>query len=284
MRERVFKNTSRYVTEFDFDLAGRSFDLVMDNGREYVANFLSGEIVMWAEKGQPFGWEKYQCLKADDSTFFVNMELFGQPLRTCRTLVLDLANSLVTLHLAVQGGIPYRPRMVETTIVFGAIRQPGRDLPFVRHGYTADLVGKKVTWTYSSGFINTHIYTSETCYRIRPLFQPPAAVPPTPAELERKQAEEEKWKGFFYEEPAHFVRIKEGIYLCSFIEENMNKKDNSTGGNNLLLLANLKEGFDVGRTFSWNANQQPEGGMFSSFCEPTDEDIENEHWTSPYRT
>ena len=84
----------------------KTFHLIMDNGYEYIADFLSGEIVMWAQKGEPFHWEKYKCLKSDDTTYFVVMELFDQPLRTCQTLVLDLENSLVTMHTAKQGEIP----------------------------------------------------------------------------------------------------------------------------------------------------------------------------------
>lgn len=272
MKERVFKSMAKYVTQFDFDLAGQTFNLVMDDGHEYVANFVSGEIVLWAERGEPFRWEKYDCLKSDETTFFVRMELFGVTPRTCRVLVLDLEHQLVTMHVARQGGIPSRPRMVETTIIFGALRVAGQPLPFIRHGYTADLVGKKITWHYASGFINTHIYQSESYYRIRPLNQPAPAAGEAVAPVR-----------LLYEEPSRFVKIKDGIYLCSFIEENMNKQDNLIGGNNLLLLMNLSEGFDVGRTFCLNAAQQPESGMFSSFCETTDEDIDLEHLPSPYR-
>jgi hypothetical protein len=283
MREPVAKSTSKYVTKFEYELAGKSFNLVMDNGYEYVVSFLSGELLMWAERGEPFRWEKYNCLKSDETTYFINMEVSGQPLRTCVTMILDTENSLVTLHIAKQGGIPLRPRMVQTEIVFGAIRQPGQALPIKRHSYTSDLVGKKVNWTYSSGFVNTHIYISEKYCRARAINRPALPDDLTPEQKEKIAADLEKEKVWIYEEPIKCVKIKNGMYLCSFIEENMNKRDNSIGGNNLLTLSNMKEGFDVGRTFCLNANQQPESGMFIAYGSFTDEDTEIEHMPSPYR-
>jgi hypothetical protein len=283
MKEPGFESTEKYVTKFEYGLAGKTFSLAMDNGYEYVASFLSGEVLMWAEAGQPFHWEKYQCLKSDDTTYFVVMQLFGQPLRTCRTLVLDLENSLVTMQTASQGGIPNRPRMVQAEIVFGAIRQPGQALPVRRHSYTADLVGKKIKWTYSSGFVNIHIYTSETCYRAWAVKRPPAPADLTPEQLAKNKAGEEREKEWLYEEPFRCVKIKDGCYLGSGIEENMNKLDNSIGGNNLLFLSNIKEGFDVGRTFCLNGEQQPESGLFIAYGTFTDEDTEVEHLASPYR-
>ncbi|HEX2946807.1 MAG TPA: MoaF N-terminal domain-containing protein [Clostridia bacterium] len=283
MKEPIFESTDKYVTKFEYELAGKTFDLVMDNGYEYVVSFLSGEILMWAESGEPFHWEKYHCLKSDDTTYFVNMEVYGQPLRTCRTMILDLENSLVTLHTAKQGGIPLRPRMVQTEIVFGTIRQPGLPLPVKRHGYTAELVGKKVNWTYSSGFVNTHIYVSETYCRARAITRPELSDTLTPEQKTKIKADLEKEKIWIYEEPIKCVKIKGGMYLCSFIEDNMNKRDNSIGGNNLLTLSNMKEGFDIGRTFCLDVNQQPESGMFIAYGSFTDEDTEIEHMPSPYR-
>lgn len=283
MKESTAEGKGKYISTYNYELEGKTFHLLMDNGYEYVASFLSGEIVMWAQKGQPFYGEKYQCLKSDDTTYFVVMELCGQPLRTCLTLVLDLENSLVTMHVAKQGGIPGRPRMVEVEIIFGAISLPGQTPPFKRHSYTADLVGKKIVWTYSSGFVNVHIYTSEMYYRAWAIKRPPVPDDITPEQLAKKRADEEREKKWLYEEPFRCVKIKDGCYLCSGIEENMNKLDNAIGGNNLLILANLNKGSDVGRTFCLNSDQQPESGLFSSTGCFYEEDLEVEHLPSPYR-
>jgi hypothetical protein len=86
-----------------------------------------------------------------------------------------------------------------------------------------------------------------------------------------------------YEEPGVYIKIKENIYLVSFIELNLNKRDILRGGNNLVLLINTKLGFDVGRTFSLDKDQKPEGGMLMTHGEFTDEDIPESHGPTPYR-
>ena len=172
MKERIFESNAKYVSKFNHELAGRTFHLVMDNGREYVASFISGEIVLWAEQGDPFRWEKYQCLKSDDTTYLVVMELYGQPLRTCRTLVLDLEQSLVTMHVARQGGIPHRPRMVEVEFLFGAIKLPGQTPPVKRHCYTTDLVnpGPGVRGVDGGQSFNlVHVYPDQIVHSIVPI-------------------------------------------------------------------------------------------------------------------
>ena len=173
--------------------------------------------------------------------------------------------------------------MVQADIVFGAIKRPGQTPPFKRHSYTSDLVGKKIIWTYSSGFVNVHIYTSEMYYRAWAIERPPVPDDLSPEQLAKKKADEEREKQWLYEEPFRCVKIKDGCYLCSGIEENMNKLDNSVGGNNLLILSNMHKGFDVGRTFCLNADQQPESGLFSSTGSFYEDDLEVEHQKSPYR-
>ncbi len=277
------KERKKYVSEFNYELAGRTFHLIMDDGYQYLAQFLTGEIMAWAVQGESLKWEKYNCLKADDTTYFVVSELYGRPLRTCMTLVIDLENSLVTMQVAKQGGVPGRPRMVQADIIFGAISMPGQEIPMKRHSYTSDLVGKKITWTYSSGFVNAHIFVSEMYYRAWAFERPPISKDATPEQIAQKKAGEERESKWLYEEPFRCVKIKDQMYLGSGIEENMNKLDNSIGGNNLVFLANMKDGYDVGRTFCLNSKQEPESGLFSSHGVYCKEDIEVEHLPSPYR-
>ena len=277
------KKKGKYVSEFNYELEGRAFHLVMDDGYEYAAHFLSGEIMAWAVRGEPLKWEKYSCLKADDTTYFVVSELFGREIRTCMTLVLDLDKNLVTMHMARQGGMPGRPRMVQADIIFGAIKTDGHEPEFKRHSFTGELVGKKITWTYSAGFVNAHIYVSENYYRAWAFVRPPLPDDATPEQIAQKERDAERDAKWLYEEPFRCVKIKDGMYLGSGIEDNMNKIDNMVGGNNLVFLTNMKNGFDVGRTFCLNANQEPEGGLFSSHGEYCEEDLEAEHLPSPYR-
>ena len=262
-----FETNEKYLKKLDYDLAGSSFHLVMDNGKEILLQFLTGEIIAFSEGGAPLTWERYGGLKLDDNTWLVAFEKRGLPERTCVSVVLDLENSLVTVATTRQNVVPERPRLAFCDIVFGTIKREGQELPIARHHYTDDLVGKKITWTYANGFVNTHIYTSASGYRIRPLDAP----------------EGDSTDAWNHDEPARYVKIKEDVYLLSFIEENINKMDPLKGGNNLIVLANVKTMKDVGRIFIYNSRQQPEFGMMRAYGVLTDEPITSGLTKSPFK-
>lgn len=269
--DREFLSTEKYIRTTDDSLAGRTFVLAMDDGEDYTVRFLTGEALMWAKDGEPFRWEKYACLEADESTYFVVSYLASGKIRTCIALVLDTEQSLVTACWSRQGYYPKRPRLVKTDFVFGAIRAEGQPLPVKRHCFTSDLNGRQITWRYSSGFLNTHLYIDSNYYRIRPIRQAAGTAPG------------EGSNDPLFEEPGTYIRIKDQMYLISFIEDRLNRFDPLRGGNNLIILTNEKKMFDVGRTFCLDRNQEPEGGVFIAYGEATDEDIELMHVPSPYR-
>lgn len=160
---------------------------------------------------------------------------------------------------------------LDMLFIFGAIRTEGKPLPVKRHCFTSDLNGKQVTWKYSSGFLNTHLYIDSNYYRIRPIRQAYG------------QEGEDSSGDPLFEEPSTYIKIKEGMYLISFIENNLNKFDPLRGGNNLIILTNEKKMFDVGRTFCLNKEQKPDGGVFIAYGEETEEYVELAHVPSPYR-
>ncbi|MBR6406884.1 MAG: MoaF N-terminal domain-containing protein [Lachnospiraceae bacterium] len=280
--EYEFEHEGKYIKRLDGVLSGQKFRLAMDNGEELDIRFVSDEIVEWRHPGERLRWEKYGCLQADEQTYFVAAILSGVEPTTCVTLVLDVENRLVTMAVSRLGYYPKRPRLVVVEYYFGAIRVPDLPLPMKRHGFTRDLVGKKLTWHYAGGFVNTHIYPSERFCRIRPL-----TAPRTPEEEEAMQREirEGKRKAeLLYEEPTRFIKIKEGMYLISFVEEDMNRHEPQVGGNNLMILTNLALGFDCGRTFSMGKEGKLEHGFFRSRGEVTEEYIPAiEEAPSPYR-
>ena len=269
--DREHQSTDKYLYPTDYSLAGKTFVLAMDDGETYTVRFLTGEALMWAKQGEPFRWEKYACLESEESSYFVVSYRASQPVRTCIALVLDTEQSLVTACYSRQGYYPKRPRLVKTDFIFGAIQVDGQPLPIKRHCFTSDLNGKQITWRYSSGFLNTHLYIDSNYYRIRPIRQAFG------------QETEGDSKDPLFEEPSSYIKIKDGMYLISFIENNLNKYDPLRGGNNLIVLTNEKKMFDVGRTFCLNKEQKPDGGVFIAYGEVTDEYVELAHLPSPYR-
>ena len=70
----AFIGLSQYKAPFCRDLAGKHFHLVMDDGSELSLNFLDGENVQIAEKGGPYIWETYECMKGDETTYLVHVQ------------------------------------------------------------------------------------------------------------------------------------------------------------------------------------------------------------------
>ena len=270
-----FETTKKYLDKLDGSITGRSFLLAMDEGKEYFLRFVSGETVEYrAEPDGDLRWEHYGCLKADEKTWFLAGFLSDAKLRTCVTLVLDEESRLVTMVISRLGLHPGRPRLIDTEFRFGALRVPGKPLPAKRHGFTRDLVSKKMNWHYAPGQVNTHIYLSERYSRLHEVRRA-GGVPAAP--------QQQNPPPIFYDEPVRYVRIREGMYLISFVEENINRTDPAAGGHNMIVLVNEKARFECGRTFTTLPDMGLEHGFFKAYCEPTDADVPEEHIPSPYR-
>lgn len=256
-----FEGLSQYRGPFNYELAGQSFQLVMDNGYDYIVKFLDGETLEWAEKGKPFQWENYDCLKSDETTYLINLEMFGRTPRTGLTLVLDLEQRLVTAIIARQGTNPKFPTMVTNEIIFGAIKLQGKSLPKKRHGFTADLVGTRINWKYNPWMAVTHVYFDAHYIRV-------GERPDTPPERLAAMRENP------YDEPCYYIKIKKNIYLISFIEENMVRRGHT--GNNMLVLMDTARLHDVGRSFGLGGTGAPENYMFAAVgsWEEANDDVE----------
>ena len=136
----------QYCPPLCFELAGREFELAMDDGYDFLLNFTDGHTLKWQQNGGTAQTAPYKCLKGDETTYLVSYELTGVTPRVHHTFVLDMENMLVTRIIARVGQNPRFPYLVNTDFTFGAIRQEGRELPFRRHGFTSDMIGSAVQW------------------------------------------------------------------------------------------------------------------------------------------
>ncbi len=234
-----FEGISQYRGPMVYELAGQSFHLIMDHGEDLVLQFLTGEVLTWSEWSKPLKWEKYDCLKADDDTYLVNFEVSDASPRTGMTIVLDLEQRLVTIVKAMSGTSRKFPNLVTNEIDFGAIQTPGYDLPKKRHGYTADLSGKRIFWNYGSLAL-THVYANPHYIRIGDV----------------------DGQSFNYDERCHYIKIKENIYLLSFLEDSLTYSGHT--GNSMVILANVARLHDVGRSFGLGRTGAPENYMFAA--------------------
>lgn len=249
-KEPSFEGLSQWLGAFCYELAGKAFHLVMDNGYEYLLRFTDGTTLMWAEKGKDFVSEHYECVKGEETVYFVNVEMSHTDLRTGISLILDTETNLVTMAIVKQGTNPKFPTLITQEFVFGAIKMDGEDLPFKRHGYTSDLVGTRIHWAYHSDFALTHVYYDPNFIRATNFEVPGMSDAPPPSPEVLAQMRENP-----YDEPCAYIKIRNGLYLISFIEQHLVLRGKI--GNNMMLLVDTKRLHDVGRSFG--LAQKPDG-------------------------
>lgn len=258
-----YKALEQYRAPFNFELAGKSFHLVMDDGSELSLVFLDGENFQWAEKGKPYVWDTYECLKADENTYFFHTAPAKDGGKVNYCLILDLLQGLVTQVKTVQDDIPEYPRLIKVFPLFGAIKLPGRPLPEKRHFFTDAMAGRRITWHYNPGFAIQHIYYKPTFYRL-PQYDTEGskrayAAATDPEEKARLKVYVDRFERCaktypFCEEPCFHITINEHLNLFAFCEENENVYDplHLVGGGGLILLQDIDRLTDVGLGYSLN--------------------------------
>jgi hypothetical protein len=263
--KKQFIGLSQYRGAFNCELAGKSFHLVMDDGKELSMVFLDGENVQIAEKGRPYIWESYEGLKGDETTYLVHVRKADDPMINM-TWVLDTEQRLVTMVLMEEGYDKEFPRLIRTTPFFGAIRVPGRELPTIRHHLSSRMVGHHIYWHYNPGFSIQHIYHSPNCIRASAgsmalrdeMMRQYEKQIETGTPEERAQAEaalkrlRERARDYpFYEEECFHIWINDHLNLFCFLEENMTLRigNHDQGGGGILLLQDTERLIDVGLSF-----------------------------------
>jgi hypothetical protein len=248
----------QYKPPRNFELAGQSFDLAMDDGYDYVLNFFGKDKLAWNAAGDAPKTETYECLKSDDTTYLVSFELAEVKPRVNHTYVIDLENMLITRIIASIGKYPRWPYLIKTEFEFGAIREEGKPYTtYPRHGYTSDMVGNIVQWTYGGEMASVHVYHNSFFYRIT--YPRDRAVSKEAAQTNDALAETLKALPSA-DEPAVYIKIKEGLYLFSIIEANGEKligPKSMFRSNTLCFLDNFKHCYEVGRGFG--TSTMPDG-------------------------
>ena len=244
-----------------YELAGKKFEFVMDDGIDYTLSFIDKETVEWNFEGQaPQRASGYLCNKADDTTYLVSYELANTEKRSNHTWVIDLENQLVTRIISVIGENPKLPYLIVPKYEFGAIKSDGADVPvYPRHGFTIDLVGTAVEWAYG-GMTTVHLYNHTNTYRIT-----------YPSEMAASASFNETLSKLpSPDEPANFIKIKEGVYLFNLVESNAERVLKGNGfifrSNSMAFLQNYKRVFTIGRAFGTTTPDGKENHLHLTFA------------------
>lgn len=169
-------------------LAGATHTLDFEDGRVAEYRFLSDSRLAWSEAGgegggpgdpgrprRAEGEAGYFALEPRDGIYFVDFVAADEP-PTAVSLVLDLPRGIATelvarLPQAADVGESLMARIArgsELTAVAAGFSSAAIDAPFTastpRHEPTADLVGRRVEYTYSATERYEHIYLNEHFY------------------------------------------------------------------------------------------------------------------------
>ena len=241
----------QFRAPYNYELAGKNYHIVLDDGNEVFVNFLDGENLQWTENKGEASWKHYECLKGETDLYFVHITMDDEKGKEVHnSLILDLAQSLVTIVKTEEGLLEEAERLVKVTPVFGAIQYPGKALPEKRHAFTDRMAGRRIIWQYSSGFNKMHIYYTPTLYRLPKVdsdsFRRRYEAEEDPAEKARLKALVDRFDRTeevypFAEEPCFHVTINDHFNLFCFCEENETLADplKAIGGGGIVLLQDL---------------------------------------------
>ena len=163
-RKTVFPGgLSQYRCPLSRELEGQQFEFVMDEGPSITVIFPGRNSIIIAD-GEDMYRTSCQVQKAEEGAYFVLAELKDVKPRTAYMFVIDIHESLVTVLKAQQGTVSSFPNLVTRKVRFGAIPDGEGKLPEKRPGYTKDLVGKKIEWTYNPEFSIIHVYLADNYY------------------------------------------------------------------------------------------------------------------------
>jgi|GEM_PF-410537 len=269
---------SQFTPPFCFELAGEGFEFVMDDGFDYFLRVIDGDTLEWNWAGDGPKKEKYLCLKGDDTTYLLSFELSGVAPRVNHTFVIDRENHLVTRLISRIGTNPKYPYLMKTEYEFGAIRGEGEEVKlYPRHGFTDDLSGNILQWTYDSHTASVHSYYCTNSYRI--------TYPRDPAYSEIAKRMSNMFNEILSklpssDEPCTYIKIKDGMYLFTLTEANGEKILGAEMGgfrsNTMSYLDNFKTLRGYGRSFG--TSTPPDGDeirrhlMFATYGKVVDPD------------
>ena len=196
-------------------------------GHRLEWNMLEKNLLQLTEDGLTYEPVFCQVLTNNGVTFLVHHLIpEAMPLR-CVDLIIDMATGNATAVLA-QLGTEHSARDVSREFLFGRI---SGDFPEEGplHGFTSDMVGRAIVWTYHDGEYEVrHVYSTNYYYTYT------------------MQVPEGCWVA---SNPADYVKINDHTYIFSFVEERQ-------PGVQGLFLMDLEKLHDVGACFGVDAREK----------------------------
>ena len=181
------------------DLVGLVLIFMCTEGKRFVFRFVDINKVWFKEEGEKDKSCYCNVKTMDNEVYFVNFLVPGYATSRQITLIADMVSGSATV-VDAHVGTEHSNIDVDREFYFGQLFKDGTD--FVRgelHGFTLDLLGKSIIWEYSPNIIKIkHIYNCDIYYTYKNL------------------TAQGTWMAT---NPADYVKIRDGLYLFSFVEE-----------------------------------------------------------------
>jgi len=205
-------------------LIGKPFSLRWDNGLLVEYRIDAIDRLAWRANGGAWQTETYRAWEsAPDLIMFAHF-LTGAPDQDCHVMVADFASGLATLLHGTMG-TAYVGNEASVTTVFGVIEAEGVQSPtHLRHRLTDEIVGRALTWNYQPGLTSMHLYS-------------------TPTSVSWIIMGDDGSGGMEWSGAASYVKIREDIFLCYWLEE-------ASGSPLGTFLVNMKTMHNCGVTYS----------------------------------
>jgi hypothetical protein len=233
-----FPGKEKKMMEHTSLLDNRNFSLVFDNGAVWEYEIGTDFTMRFRTGGGEWKTERYDAFEADDQLlFFTHTTDSDCPIDALQCAI-DLKNGLVT---CIRSTFDNRksPRDPRQEWLFGVVRAEG--VPPVagkeRHQFTDELLGRSYTWEYSDDVSSQHIYTTTESFTYAIITNSEVGV-----------------MGSF---PCKYVKIREGVYMLSWIEMR-------SQGIQGILLFNTKTMHDCGTCHGMTHDQTFEFNTFGA--------------------
>ena len=280
------KSINQYCPPRCYELDGKEFRFVVDTGEEtglYTLRVTGKSSLEWSRGDGAGKAETYECRKSDDDTYLLTYVIAGKTPRENHTWVIDMENELVTFLRCSMGENPLYPYLIDSHFGFGYIAVEGKaHTDLRRHGFTNDVTGTAVRWTYGHNLSTIHVYHDPHWYRI--------GYPKSKVDTKDLPDSTKQFRALMKEmpgsdEPAYYVRIKEGMYLVSATEQNLEKLLAERFGfrsDTLCFLDNWNRMYSVGRAFGTRTVDGVDRELFimiGKYASP--EEVDEHFFTDP---
>jgi hypothetical protein len=202
-------------------LAGKSATFRYDDGPVIQYRFDAADALSWRREGDS-SWIKarYQAWESMPGVFLFGHVLEGMPDHDGHIITADFEHGLVTCFRGYLN-TPYFANEAGVDVLFGVIETEGLTPPqYLRHQHTDELLGRAFTWNYSPGLTSMHLYS-------------------TPHSMSWIIFTDTGAGGMEWSGPANYVKIRDGLYMMSWLEEACN-------GTLGVILINMRTMHDAG--------------------------------------